>query len=149
MERVPPEVTYELRHRVLGRGASPADVAAVDDADPESGHVAHLVDGAVVGTGTIRRRPLPGDGVPGWQIRGMAVEARHRGKGIGSSVLTALLEHADEHGGGPVWCHARIAAVSLYERHGFESVGERFDDPVAGPQVLMVRRGPIGASGVG
>lgn len=74
VERVPAEVTYELRHRVLGRGASPADVAAADDDDPESGHVAHLADGVVVGTGTIRRRPLPGDGAAGWQIRGMAVD---------------------------------------------------------------------------
>lgn len=87
------EETYDLRHRVLGRGATAADVAAADDDDPDSGHFVIKVDGAVVATGTVRRRgsPRAGDGSH-WQVRGMAVEPPFRGRGLGSSVLRAILD---------------------------------------------------------
>ena len=72
----------------------------------------------------------------------MAVEPASRGRGLGSSVLRALFEHVEQRGGGLVWCHARIAARTLYERHGFVAEGELFEDPVAGIQVYMSRSLP-------
>lgn len=139
IERVLAAETYELRHLVLRRGDSPAGVAADDDDHPENGHFAHKIDDRVVATGTIRRRPTPTGVEPAWQIRGMAVEPEHRGKGLGSAILSALLDHADAHGGGVIWCEARIAAKALYERQGFTVAGDPFDDPVAGVQVPMLR----------
>lgn len=143
IERVPAVETYELRHRVLGRGDSPAGIAADDDGDPASGHFAHRIDGHVVATGTIRRRTTPAGVESAWQIRGMAVEPDHRGKGVGSAILTALIDHACAHGGGTIWCYARIAARTLYELHGFSVAGEPFHDPVAGTQVLMLRNAVV------
>lgn len=69
----------------------------------------------------------------------MAVEPCLRGRGLGSAVLLSLLDHVAVHGGGLVWCHARIAAKSLYERHGFVPKGEPFEDAVAGMQLFMSR----------
>jgi ribosomal protein S18 acetylase RimI-like enzyme len=54
-------------------------------------------------------------------------------------VLGAILEHVEQRGGELVWCHARIAARTLYERHGFVAEGELVEDPVAGIQVYMSR----------
>jgi GNAT superfamily N-acetyltransferase len=68
----------------------------------------------------------------------LMVVPEQRGRGLGSAVLEALLMHASGRGGGTVWCHARIAARTLYERRGFRAEGAPFDDPVAGRQVLMV-----------
>jgi len=135
--------TYDLRHRVLGRGATAADVAAADDDDPDSGHFVIKADGVVVATGTVRRRASP-RAVDGshWQVRGMAVEPTFRGRGLGSAVLSAILEHVEQKGGDLVWCHARVAARSLYERHGFVAEGDLADDPVAGTQVYMSRSSP-------
>lgn len=140
VEAAAPAETYELRHRVLGRGASPADVARPDDHDPSSGHVVARLGGAVVGTGTVRRQapPFPSD-LPGWQIRGMAVRDDLRGGGIGTRILDAILDHVGAGGGGLVWCNARVAAASLYRRAGFEEHGEPFTDPVAGRQVRLRR----------
>jgi ribosomal protein S18 acetylase RimI-like enzyme len=140
IERVPATLTYELRHRVLGRGSSPADIEVDEDRDPQSGHFAHRSGGQIVAVGTIRRKRAPTGADPAWQIRGMAVDPAHRGQGLGSSVLQALLDHAATRGGGVVWCDARIAARTLYERHGFRVDGEPFEDPEAGTQVLMIRR---------
>ena len=140
VEAVAAEDTYALRHRALGRGRTPADIAAADDAEPESAHFAVRLERAVVATGTVRRRRSPRGG-PGaqWQVRGMAVEPELRGRGFGAAILSAIIDHVEERGGGVVWCHARIAARSLYERHGFVPQGEPFDDAVAGTQVFMSR----------
>ena len=69
----------------------------------------------------------------------MAVEPALRGSGLGSAVLRAVLEHVEQQGGDLVWCHARVAARSLYERHGFVAEGDLIQDPVAGTQVYMSR----------
>ena len=69
----------------------------------------------------------------------MAVESALRGKGMGSAILVAILEHVVQRGGDLVWCHARIEARTLYERHGFVADGDLVEDPVAGTQVFMSR----------
>ena len=143
VEAVAADDTYELRHRVLGRGRTPADIAAADDAEPDSAHFAVRIDGAVVATGTVRRRRSPHGGAGAqWQVRGMAVEPELRSRGLGSAILARIIGHVEERGGGVTWCHVRIAARSLYQRHGFVPEGEPFDDAVAGTQVFMSRPVP-------
>jgi GNAT superfamily N-acetyltransferase len=58
-----------------------------------------------------------------WRVRGMAVRADSRGSGLGSEILERLLAHVSANGGGLVWCTARLAAMSLYERAGLVSRG--------------------------
>ncbi|HVE90814.1 MAG TPA: GNAT family N-acetyltransferase [Actinomycetota bacterium] len=141
MERVRARETFELRHRVLRRGTTPAGVGAPDDDQPDSAHFVVRESGRVVATGTVRRRrPPPPDSADGWQVRGMAVEPEMRNKGYGSRILSAVLDHVGGHGGGLIWCHARLGALSLYRRAGLEPVGEPFEDEVAGLQVLMIGR---------
>lgn len=139
-EPVPAPATYELRHRILGRGRTPEEVRTPDDEHPDSGHYAIRRDGAVIATGTVRRRATPSGEAPAWQIRGMATEPDLRRSGFGSAVLAALIEHTEAQGGGVIWCHARIAARTLYERHGFVVEGEPFEDAIAGTQIYMHRR---------
>jgi GNAT superfamily N-acetyltransferase len=140
--RVPAEVTFPLRHQVLGRHAHPAELARPDDDAPDSGHFV-IRDGSdeVLATGTVRRQsaPPPLRGDVGWQIRGMAVVEGQRGMGLGTQILSALVEHVARNGGGLMWCRARVLAVSLYERSGFKAHGDPVEDEVAGLQVLMAR----------
>jgi ribosomal protein S18 acetylase RimI-like enzyme len=78
------------------------------------------------------------DGGPGaWRVRGMATAPESRGQGAGSAVLTALVEHARSRGANRVWCNARIAARTLYERAGFQVTSEQFDIPDIGPHCVM------------
>lgn len=62
-----------------------------------------------------------------------------RRQGLGAAVLAALIDHVAERGGGYLWCHARLQARSLYERHGFICDGDAFEDAVTGPQIFMSR----------
>lgn len=77
-----------------------------------------------------------------WRVRGMATEPDARGAGAGSAVLAALLAHAQEHGGRRVWCNARSAARTLYERAGFQATSDEFELAEIGPHFVMEMRLP-------
>jgi predicted GNAT family N-acyltransferase len=42
-----------------------------------------------------------------------------------------------ERGGGLLWCNARVPAVAFYERAGFNTRGEVWNDPQIGPHIAM------------
>jgi ribosomal protein S18 acetylase RimI-like enzyme len=82
----------------------------------------------------------PGGESGAWRVRGMATAPHARGRGAGTAVLAALLEHAATHGAQRVWCTVRIGARSLYERAGFRVISEEFELPKIGPHVVMELR---------
>ena len=128
--------TAELRRQVL-RGGRP--VALPGDSDPAF-HVGVFAYGVLVGTGNVRRDPAPwAPDVPAWRLRGMATDPAHRGAGVGTAVLEALVGHARDHGGGVLWCNARTPAQRFYERAGLVTRGEPWEDPEIGPHVVMWR----------
>jgi hypothetical protein len=50
------------------------------------------------------------------------------------------VDHARAHGADRVWCNARIAARTLYERAGFQATSEEFNVPEIGPHYVMELR---------
>jgi GNAT superfamily N-acetyltransferase len=72
-----------------------------------------------------------------WRVRGMATRPDARGRGAGSAVLQALVQHAVAHGATRVWCNARTRARTLYERVGFVVASEEFEPPDIGPHYRM------------
>jgi ribosomal protein S18 acetylase RimI-like enzyme len=75
-----------------------------------------------------------------WRIRGMATAPDARGRGAGTAVLGALLDHASSRGAERVWANVRTPARSLYERAGFTVVSDEFEMPQIGPHIVMERR---------
>ena len=61
-----------------------------------------------------------------YRIRGMAVAPEFRNMGIGTGIVRELQRYAADRGSG-IWCNARIKAVPMYERCGFEIVSEVFE----------------------
>ncbi|MFE6647054.1 GNAT family N-acetyltransferase [Nocardioides sp. NPDC057772] len=134
--RVPAAETYPLRALVLHGGASPesAKVAGDDHSDVAT-FAAKDADGTVVGSVSV----FPStDGT--WRIRRLATAEEWRGRGVGTAVLAAALAHADDHGGGTVWCNATPAGAPLFLRAGFQQVGAPWEDPEFGPNVRLVRQ---------
>lgn len=74
-----------------------------------------------------------------WRLRGMATSFACRGLGVGSAVMAALIAHVGQAGGGVLWCNARVAAVSFYERSGLRRWGGEWQEPEIGPHVVMWR----------
>jgi ribosomal protein S18 acetylase RimI-like enzyme len=131
---VPAELTRPLRKAVLRPHESLEELAAHEQPG------AHAV-GAFESERLIAVGFVGPDGEPDeWRVRGMATEPEARGRGAGSAVLDALIEHAAAQGATRIWCNARIPAVSLYARAGFEVESEEFEIPGIGPHVVMARR---------
>ena len=143
VERVAAEVTFPLRQRVLRPHETLAQLALAGDDHPDAGHfAARTPTGEVVATATVRREAppwAPAD-AGAWRLRGMATAEQWRNRGIGQKVLDAVVDHVAAHGGGPLWCNARLPAVPFYERAGFERRGEPWDEPHIGPHVAMRRQ---------
>jgi GNAT superfamily N-acetyltransferase len=69
----------------------------------------------------------------------MATADGYRGQGLGRRVLDAVVDHVAGAGGGLLWCAARLRAVPFYERAGFSTLGDVYEEPDVGPHVLMWR----------
>ncbi len=105
--------------------------------EPDGAFAAGVFDGEeLISVGLIGPQGEPG----AWRVRGMATAPRARGRGAGTAVLAALLDHAAAHGAVRVWCNVRVGARSLYERAGFRVISDEFGLPQIGPHVVMERR---------
>ncbi len=139
---VPAEAAVALRHAVL-RPHAPLDAARLaGDGAPGGAVFAALEDGEVVSTAAVHREDAAGlraRGGPHWRLRAVATREDRRGLGLGSGVLAAVCEHVASHGGGLLWCTARLGARGFYLRHGFDAEGEEWVDPQTGPHVHMSR----------
>jgi predicted GNAT family N-acyltransferase len=62
------------------------------------------------------------------RIGRMAVRKELRGSGLGSKILSALIERAREMGTNRVSLHAQLSAKSFYEANGFTPVGGVFSE---------------------
>jgi ribosomal protein S18 acetylase RimI-like enzyme len=59
-----------------------------------------------------------------WYLPLIAVDPCHQGKGIGSTLMKAALQRCDEAGLPAYLESSNPRNISLYERHGFETMGE-------------------------
>jgi predicted GNAT family N-acyltransferase len=139
VEQVRPEITYDLRARVLRPGLPPVRARFPGDAAADATHYA-AYDRAdrVVGVVAVLPEPTP-SGLAGHRLRGMAVHPDERASGVGSALLVRVFDGVARLGGGLLWCQARIAARGFYARAGFIEVGEIWQDPDFGPHVEMHR----------
>jgi N-acetylglutamate synthase-like GNAT family acetyltransferase len=127
--------TVALRARVLGW----AQPTIASDENRLARHIIAEVRGAVVGCGSAGPSPLGQE--PAMRLWGVAVTPEHQGAGLGSQILTELLEHATRLGAPLVWANARKSALPFYLARGFQTVGEPFTDPLSGlTDFRIVRR---------
>lgn len=128
------ERTRRLRRQILRPHQSEAELASHEPAGAYA--VGSFQGDELVAVGLIGREGQAGE----WRIRGMATQEAARGRGHGSAVLAALLEHALEQEATAVWCQVRVPARGLYERAGFQAESEEFELPDIGPHLLMRKR---------
>jgi len=128
------EEILNLRHEVL-RAGRPLESAYYPGDESGAGvHWGAWSDGelaACVSLYTV-------DG-PSTQLRGAATASHWRNQGIGEALMRTAIAAwwADTSAPRDLWCNARVAAISLYERLGFVAEGERFEFPQVGPHQRM------------
>ena len=90
-----------------------------DEYDESCIHILVFSDTLPIATG---RMKLDG------HIGRMAVLKPWRNQGVGSSIINALLVHAEKSGIKRVYLHAQTSALLFYQRHGFSVCSEQFMD---------------------
>lgn len=98
----------------------------LDETDLTAIHaLAILANGSPCGTG--RLFPDPGNPTAA-HIGRMAVLKEHRQLGCGSALLSALIDHARDAGYTTAILSAQIHAQGFYQRHGFNPIGEIYEE---------------------
>ena len=96
----------------------PRDIE-LDELDELCLHALALEDGSAVGTGRL---------LPDGHIGRMAVLEAWRGRGVGSDILIRLVDAARARGDRQVLLSAQVHAAEFYRRHGFEPMGEIYEE---------------------
>lgn len=141
IEFVPPEKTYSLRHEILRAGLPLETCYFPGDAHKDSVHLSVVGNGDILGVMSLYHEDEAGTfGRSVWRIRGMAVKSGYQGQGIGGQLMERAHAYVKERGGQKIWCNARSPAVRFYQHHGFQTVGDEFDIPTAGPHFVMEKK---------
>ena len=114
------DAALAVRHAVfVGEQRVPRDLE-VDGRDDDAVHLVALRDGALVGT----CRLLPGGATV--LLGRLAVDPAARRQGIASRLLAAAEAWSRAHRARRLALSAQTYAMGLYERAGYEAVGEPF-----------------------
>lgn len=133
---IAPDLSRPLRHEVLRPHQPPRDIVYPGEDAPSALTVGGFLGERLVGVATVHPDP---ERSGAFRLRGMAVVADLRDRGIGSLLLVRCIEHVAATGALLLWCNARTPAVRFYERHGFAVVSEEWEEPDIGPHVRMER----------
>ena len=114
-----------LRMKVLRAGRPASESVYPYDQLAETLHVAAVVGEQIVGCATVFPEPYDGH-ADAWRLRGMAVDERYQGRGIGANVMERVKSELATRDVRLLWCNARTAVLPFYLRHGFTTVGEEF-----------------------
>jgi GNAT superfamily N-acetyltransferase len=145
VRRVAVEKILDLRHRILRAGLPPESACFEGD---EAETTLHFAAFTVEAPSHAEQRPVgcltlmlnSFQAEPAWQLRGMAVDEPHQGRGLGRELLTRAEQAVAAGQVCLLWCNARVPAAGFYEKHGWTSVSEVFEIPTAGPHVKMSKR---------
>lgn len=133
---IAPDLARDLRHEVLRPHQAPRTILYPGEDASDALTVGAFLDGAIVGVATVHPDPEASDA---FRLRGMAVTADLRDRGIGSALLVRCIDHCASLGAALLWCNARTPAIRFYGRHGFAVVSDEWDEPDIGPHVRMER----------
>jgi len=116
------ELYYDLRYRVLRAPWNQARGSEQDASEKSSIH-AMITDGELcIACGRLQKTEHDGVG----QIRFMAVDANHQGKGLGKLIVQYLEARAKEEAMGEIILQARENAVEFYKSLEYELVEPTF-----------------------
>jgi predicted GNAT family N-acyltransferase len=120
------DAAFTIREKVFvqGQGVPADDEYDQHDRQATTRHYLALVDGQPAGAA--RWRPTDND----VKLERFAVLDEFRNQGVGQALVQAVLAdvHAEAPDAAQVYLHAQLRAIPLYERTGFQKVGDMFEE---------------------
>lgn len=112
------EATLELRQKVLWPNES-CDFCRVEG-DEQATHYGAYSNDVLIGVASVYEHS------GSVRLRKFAVEEEHQGNGIGSAMLTHIINSVKKSEAHTFWCDARQNATEFYERFGLRIEGDSF-----------------------
>jgi GNAT superfamily N-acetyltransferase len=112
---------YDLRWRILRKPWTQDRESSRDEHESQAVHLMAWVGNTLVGVGRLHFN-APEEA----QIRYMAVEESHAGRGVGTVILEELEVRAKRAGATRIIANARETALGFYKNNGYHSI-ERAD----------------------
>lgn len=122
IQRITWQQTIPLRHRVLWPG-KPPEYSQVDG-DIDGLHFGAFVNDELVCVASIYLSCK--DKVHTARLRKFATERHYQNQGIGSKMLTHIIQSLQTSPTELFWCDARESAVGFYQRFGMRKSSDRF-----------------------
>jgi predicted GNAT family N-acyltransferase len=119
IEKIRWEEALPLRHLVLWPNKSPSFCKI--SGDESAHHYGAYVDGILVSVASIYFESRVA------RLRKFATLPAYQGKGIGSQIISYILNELKEAEIDSLWCDARKSAASFYQKFGLEKQGQEFD----------------------
>lgn len=111
------ESYYDLRYRILRKPWQQPRGSERNDGDDKAEHFAFFIQNDLVGVGRLDFTSMNSS-----QIRFMAVDDKHQGKGIGKKLMMHMEELAQRKGCSETVLHARETALPFYQKLGYHTI---------------------------
>ena len=108
---------YDLRWRILREPWNQPRGSERDDREDRSTHIIARIEDKIIAVGRVHFN----SDVEA-QVRYMAVESKHQGRGFGSLLLKELEKKAREKGAKYIVLNARENATAFYEKNGYKKI---------------------------
>jgi len=105
---------YELRWRILRKPWNQKQGTEKDSDEDSSYHLMAMDKNTVTGVARLQNIS-PSEA----QLRYMAVDDKHNGRGIGTAIVQSMEDHARKNNIHYIMLHARENAVGFYEKLGY------------------------------
>lgn len=103
-------------------------------------HLGYFVDGELATVVSLHPQNYGEIAGIGYQLRGMATLAQHRGQGLGKLIVDFAIEQLLDRRADYVWCNARKVAAKFYSDCGFKIISDEFEIKGIGPHYVMNRQ---------
>ncbi|MDG1812291.1 MAG: GNAT family N-acetyltransferase [Polaribacter sp.] len=135
---IPAEETYQIRLDVLRKGIDlPAQFSG--DFDEDTFHLGVFENNVLVGVSSFMKTENKHFKSKQFQLRGMAMLEKFRGKGLGKLMIGKALSVLRDREIDVLWCNAREAALQFYVKQGFLIQGSMFEINKIGNHYMLFK----------
>lgn len=127
-----------LRNEILRNGKLQLqECVFANDDEASTFHLGYYVADELVCIASFHKQSHPDFAGEAFQLRGMATNTSHQGKGIGNKLVNFAIVYLRGQKINYLWCNAREKAFKFYLSLGFEFISEPFEIEEIGVHKVM------------